>query len=462
MDKSILSTRIPDFEINKQDLYTIDYIEKTNGVCKVVKYNDIEEYKKKYAVITSYEELKKYLPEDDQVLHDTGKYIMNYHKKGIYVSIKNNKLKYFLVLNKENYIAPYQKNIQIHPKNKYDKQNAKFRLTNCLLRIINKKHEFKEIDFYIMEILYFIKNLVNSTSRTIPDCNFYINYKDQLLIHKINDKYYTPFPDVFGNMLLEDEWQNCKLGRLFSICHAKNYSDLSFVAPDDIIRINKLYSTDDNKCVNSYKYNEESANIKWEDKKPIAFFRGTSTGCGNDIYTNQRIKLAYLDTKWNEDTNNDIILDAKIVRWAFRLKKTQKDKMFDRINDKKLNEMGIKLGNKVPIDELFKYKYLINVDGNVAAYRLGFLFSLNAVVFIVEGKYKLWFQDKLIENNHYIKIKSDLSDLKEKIYWCKRHDAECKKIAENAVKFYKETFTNDNMYNYMIEMMNKMNSTVKY
>ena len=48
MDKSILSTRIPDFEINKQDLYTIDYIEKTNGVCKVVEYNDIEEYKKKY------------------------------------------------------------------------------------------------------------------------------------------------------------------------------------------------------------------------------------------------------------------------------------------------------------------------------------------------------------------------------------------------------------------------------
>jgi hypothetical protein len=131
--------------------------------------------------------------------------------------------------------------------------------------------------------------------------------------------------------------------------------------------------------------------------------------------------------------------------------------MFDRINDKKLNDMGIKLGNKVPIDELFKYKYLINVDGNVAAYRLGFLFSLNAVVFIVEGKYKLWFQDKLIENKHYIKIKSDLSDLKEKIYWCKSHDNECKKIAENAVKFYNETFTNDNMYNYTIEMMNKMN-----
>jgi hypothetical protein len=101
------------------------------------------------------------------------------------------------------------------------------------------------------------------------------------------------------------------------------------------------------------------------------------------------------------------------------------------------------------------------VDGNVAAYRLGFLFSLNAVVFIVDGKYKLWFQDKLVENKHYIRIKSDLSDLKEKIYWCKKHDAECKQIALNALKFHNETFTNDHMYDYMIDSMNKMNDIYK-
>ena len=455
-------TRIPDFEINKQDVYTIDHIEKTNGECNAIQHDE-EEYKRKYAVVISFEELQKYLPPDDQVLHDTGKYIMEYHKKGTYVSIKDNKLKYFLFLNRKNYIAPYQNKIRINPKQRYNKHNAKFRLTNCLLRIINEKHEFKRIDFYIMEVLHFLKNFVNS--RTVPDCNFYFNHKDQVLIHKINNIYYTPFPDVFGNVLLEDEWQNTKLGRLFSICHAKNYGDMSFVAPDDIIRINKLYSTDDDgKCVTSYKYDEANANIKWEDKKPILFFRGTSTGCGNDIYSNQRIKLAYLDAKWNEDLDKDPskqIIDCKIVRWAFRLKKSEKDKMFDRIDENKLKEQGVTLGNRVPIDELFKYKYVINVDGNVAAYRLGFLFSLNAVVFIVDGKYKLWFQDKLVENKHYIRIKSDLSDLKEKIYWCKKHDAECKQIALNALKFHNETFTNDHMYDYMIDSMNKMNEIYK-
>jgi hypothetical protein len=169
-----------------------------------------------------------------------------------------------------------------------------------------------------------------------------------------------------------------------------------------------------------------------------------------------------LDAKWNADLGEDTskqIIDCKIVRWAYRLKKTEKDRVFDRIYDEKLKEQGIILGNKVPIDELFKYKYVINVDGNVAAYRLGFLFSLNAVVFIVDGKYKLWFQDKLVENKHYIRIKSDLSDLKEKIYWCRKHDDECKQIAQNALKFHKETFTNEHMYDYMIDAMNKMNNT---
>ena len=52
-------TRIPDFEINKQDVYTIDHIEKTNGECNAIQHDE-EEYKRKYAVVISFEELQKY------------------------------------------------------------------------------------------------------------------------------------------------------------------------------------------------------------------------------------------------------------------------------------------------------------------------------------------------------------------------------------------------------------------
>ena len=60
-----------------------------------------------------------------------------------------------------------------------------------------------------------------------------------------------------------------------------------------------------------------------------------------------------------------------------------------------------------------------------------------------------------------IDIKEDLSNLKEKIYWCKNHDAECKEIAKNALKFHNETFTENNMFDYTLEMMNKMNKKYK-
>jgi hypothetical protein len=307
-----------------------------------------------------------------------------------------------------------------------------------------------------MEILYFLKELEKNKGKLIPDCDFFINYKDQVLIHKENGVYYNPFVEVFGKVPLEDEWQKFKLNNIFSFCSIKNYQDHSFITPDDIIRVFNIFTSDNDKCANVYDH--KKIDIPWEDKKETVFWRGTSTGCGNDIYTNMRLKLAYLSNKWQDADTDKQILDAKIVRWAYKLKKTEKEHYFNRISTKKLNALGIELGEKVPIDELYKYKYLINVDGNVAAYRLGFLFSLNAVVFIVDGKYKLWFEDKLVENKHYISVKADLSNLKEKIYWCINHDAECKEIAKNALEFHNKTFTKDNMFDYMIDKMKSLES----
>lgn len=441
MDKTV-----PDLNINKESIFT-----SKQDKCKSNTYSR-DDFIKRYSVVTSYDELVKYLPED-QVIHDTAKYMFDYFKKGTYVSFKNGKLKHFLFLNKAGFIAPYQDKIKISP---YVKMNpdSKFRLTQCLLRVVDSKRELKQVDFYIMEILFFLKEFEKNRSGLIPDCSFFINYKDQVLIHKVNGVYYNPFVEVFGKVPLEDEWQKFKLGNIFSFSTIKDYQDIPFIAPDDIIRTYQIFSSDENnRCANVYDH--KKIDVKWEDKKEIAFWRGTSTGCGNDIYSNMRIKLAYLTNKWSKESDTPI-LDARIVRWAYKLKKTEKDSVFNRINTKKLNSLGIDLGEKVPIEELYKYKYVINVDGNVAAYRLGFLFSLNSVVFIVEGKYKLWFQDKLVENKHYISIKADLSNLKEKIYWCKNHDTECKEIAKNALDFYEHTFSKENMYDYMIEQMKKL------
>ena len=361
---------------------------------------------------------------------------------GIYVSFKNGKLIHFLLLNNKNYTSPYQGKIKI--VDKFNK-NKKFRITQCLLRYEDNYKEYY-IDFYVMELYYFLLNLAKN--RKVPDCNFYLNHKDQVLIKKIHNTYYDPFVDVVGNQKLDDIWQKCNLGNLFSFSTVKDYLDIPFPTPDDISRVLNIYTPDNDnsgKCQNNYL--SDKLHISWEDKKSIAFFRGRSTGCGNDINSNTRIKLAYLDSQWS--TNK--ILDAKLVDWVYRLKKSEKDAEFNKINIRKLESKGIKLGNRVLLNEVYKYKYLINVDGNVAAYRLGFLLGTGSVILIVDGKYKLWFQKWLVEGVHYIGIKEDLSDLKEKIEWCIHHDDECKKIADNSVQFFNEKLTLEPIYDYMID-----------
>ena len=45
--------------------------------------------------------------------------------------------------------------------------------------------------------------------------------------------------------------------------------------------------------------------------------------------------------------------------------------------------------------------------------------------------------------------------------WCRSHDKECREIAQNAYELHNKLFSENNMYEYTIEMMNKMNLRYK-
>ena len=53
------------------------------------------------------------------------------------------------------------------------------------------------------------------------------------------------------------------------------------------------------------------------------------------------------------------------------------------------------------------------------------------------------------EYEHYIPIKEDLSDLAEKIKWCKNNDDKCKKIAINSKKFFEKYFKKKILLDYL-------------
>ncbi len=71
-----------------------------------------------------------------------------------------------------------------------------------------------------------------------------------------------------------------------------------------------------------------------------------------------------------------------------------------------------------------QYKYQLNIDGTVAAYRLPYLLAGGALVFKQDSEYYEHFYTDLKPWVHYVPFKRDLSDLEEKILWARSHDEE--------------------------------------
>lgn len=76
-----------------------------------------------------------------------------------------------------------------------------------------------------------------------------------------------------------------------------------------------------------------------------------------------------------------------------------------------------------------QHKYQINVDGTVAAYRLPYLLVGDSVVLKQDSIYYEHFYNELQPWKHYIPIKSNLSDLLEKLQWAKDHDEEVRSVS---------------------------------
>lgn len=197
----------------------------------------------------------------------------------------------------------------------------------------------------------------------------------------------------------------------------------------------------------------------WEDGRvATAFFRGTATGGGTTPENNQRLKVAALCHEWKDDPikgGSEPYLDAAIVGWNLRDKKTADGPMtFLRPNN-----FGFTAGRHhfTPIYEQSKYKYLVYVDGHCAACRYGFMMRLGSVILKVEPRQvadRMWYFPLLKPYYDHVPVKADLSDLGEKIQWCRENDDKCKQIGQNALALYEKYVSRSALLDY-VEMVCK-------
>lgn len=196
----------------------------------------------------------------------------------------------------------------------------------------------------------------------------------------------------------------------------------------------------------------------WEEKVNTAFFRGSATGGGTTIDTNQRLQLAYLSNKWKEDPSLNgedagdgvPLLNAEVTTWNLRDKKIA-GKPMTFLRTEGLNfEAGRQ--HFIPIYEQSVFKYLLYVEGHCAANRYAFLMRLGSVILKVESRCvadKMWYYPILKPFEDHVPVKEDLSDLAEKIQWCRDNDDKCRQIAARANELYDQFISKEAIHDYM-------------
>ncbi|NWR60348.1 KDEL2 protein, partial [Bucorvus abyssinicus] len=103
--------------------------------------------------------------------------------------------------------------------------------------------------------------------------------------------------------------------------------------------------------------------------------------------------------------------------------------------------------------DFFKYKYQVNVDGTVAAYRFPYLLLGDSLVLKQDSKYYEHFYIGLKPWKHYVPVKRNLEDLLEKIKWAKENDEEARKIAKEGQLMARELLQPQRLYCYYYEVL---------
>ena len=270
---------------------------------------------------------------------------------------------------------------------------------------------------------------INSIDISFPDGVFILDLTDNVILRNDDKPYWQTYT--------QEQIGMPSYLPILGYSGAKNFLDIPIPNFDDI---DVIMNPDKQLLKNMYP---------WNDKISKAVFRGNPTGCGTSSKTNMRIRLAEMMS------SNSKYLDVGLIKTSNNMPR------FDPIEGLRLIQVNATPVDKIDMQEQGKYKYIIHIDGNVAAYRLLKTMLLGSVILKVEGKYNLWVEHLLQDGIHFISVKEDLSDLIEKIEWCMGHDEECKVIAENGVKIatkiLNKDYINDSFVKILWSVYNRIN-----
>ncbi|KAF2425797.1 hypothetical protein EJ08DRAFT_638369 [Tothia fuscella] len=151
-------------------------------------------------------------------------------------------------------------------------------------------------------------------------------------------------------------------------------------------------------------------------------------------YTSFRNRLQFYEKPFEEK-------DSRVV-WRGALNNPIRNALIDATKDKEWADVGT-MNARLHMAEFCKYQYPIHTEGNAWSGRLRYLQNCNSITLIHDLKFMAHYYDLLEaegENQNYIHVKSDFSDLEEKIKYYQANPELAQRIAANSVNTFRDRY----------------------
>jgi hypothetical protein len=224
-------------------------------------------------------------------------------------------------------------------------------------------------------------------------------------------RFRTDFPNETG--LVELNVEDIGFGRSLKFCAR---DPAQFLIPDCSFLERRAYE--------GTKQAYAAARLPWDERIPVAFWRGSTTGQIEDPALGwrslPRIRLCQLAGA------ADGLIDAGISK-VVQIK--------DPAAQQEIQDAGL-MRPFVPVTQFHKYKYQIDIDGNTNAWGGLFqkLLTGSTVLKVASPRgYRHWYYDKLKPWVNFVPVQPDMADLVEKLEWLRAHDDEAREIGARSL-----------------------------
>jgi hypothetical protein len=163
--------------------------------------------------------------------------------------------------------------------------------------------------------------------------------------------------------------------------------------------------------------------IPWDQRKPVAFWRGGSTGLKRterDWRMLERARLCEIGRMHHQTGLFDVGL-SNIVQFS------------DSSVIQEIHESGIVKG-RVPWEDWGQYRYQIDIDGNSSPWSnlIQRLLTGSPVLKVTSSRGLMqWFYFELIPWHNFVPVSSDMGDLLDKVQWLERNQTVAQQIGRN-------------------------------